>query len=269
MRTNLLRLLFAVSVMLQTHVALGAEVSSAVFTAGAAARDITPEPGLAMAGYSAREGVSAGTRDPLQAKAIVFGDGKQRVALVQIDWIGPPGTELRDEIAREVKTRAGVDCVLVVSTHTHSGPATPRGLSAEKLNALPHVAGMKKGVIEAVVDAAQRAAPARVAVGRGTCRIAHNRRAVRPDGSVHMLWANMERIPTAPVDPEVGVIRIESADGSAVIATVVCFACHPVVFGEDHMNYSAGYVGEMARNVEARQGGLCIFLQGAAGDLNP
>ena len=245
------------------------EASEPSFTVGVAARDVTPEPGLAMAGYSARQGVSTGTRDPLQAKAVVMGDGTHRLALVQLDWIGPPGQKMIDDITRVVKAEAGVEDVFVIGTHTHSGPATAYDASADGSGALPHLVRLKKGLTEAIVEASRNAAAAKIAVGRGTCRIAHNRRAVRPDGSVFMLWANMERVPTSPVDPEVGVIRIEAQAERRVIATLVSFACHPVVFGPDHLHYSADYVGEMARAVEKEQGGMCIFLQGAAGDQNP
>jgi hypothetical protein len=239
------------------------------FVAGVAAREVTPEPGLEMAGYSAREGVSAGVRDPLRAKAVVLGDGSKRVALVQLDWIGPPGLELVEEIKQAVKARSQVDSVLIIATHSHSGPSTPRAATDDVLRSLPHVQRMMTGLIEAIVEASNNAVPAKIAIGRGACHIAHNRRAIRPDGSVHMLWANMDRVPTTPVDPEVGVIRLAAASDDAVIATLVCFACHPVVFGPDHMNYSADFVGEATQAVEGEQGGMCIYLQGAAGDLNP
>ncbi len=80
MRSLWLGLLLVVSALSDVSGSRGAEAAPKSFIAGVAARDVTPKPGLAMAGYSARQGVSAGTRDPLQAKAIVLGDGRQSIA---------------------------------------------------------------------------------------------------------------------------------------------------------------------------------------------
>ena len=49
---------------------------------------------------------------------------------------------------------------------------------------------------------------------------------------------------TFPVDPTVGVIRIDRGDGTP-LAILVNYACHPVVFGPDNLDYSADYPSEM------------------------
>ena len=86
-----------------------------------------------------------------------------------------------------------------------------------------------------------------------------------------MFWRNEMRMSTTfPVDPTVGVIRIDRA-GSTPLAVLVHYACHPVVFGPDNLDYSADYPGEMRRYVEQEMGGgsMAFFLQGAPGDINP
>ncbi len=56
---------------------------------------------------------------------------------------------------------------------------------------------------------------------------------------------------------------------------LVNYACHPVVFGPDNLEYSADYVGVMAKTVENSLGSvadgspLCLFVQGGDGDINP
>ena len=49
------------------------------------------------------------------------------------------------------------------------------------------------------------------------------------------------------------------------------YACHPVVFGSDNLSYSSDFVGVMRDTVEKAfdQKPLCLFLQGADGDINP
>lgn len=55
------------------------------------------------------------------------------------------------------------------------------------------------------------------------------------------------------------------------LAILVNYACHPVVFGSDNLQYSADFPAAMARTVEEAFATepLCFFLQGAPGDINP
>ena len=56
------------------------------------------------------------------------------------------------------------------------------------------------------------------------------------------------------------------------MAVVVNYAAHPVVVGRSHLTeYSADFPGAMCRYVEETLDGrpLVLFLQGAAGDINP
>jgi hypothetical protein len=55
------------------------------------------------------------------------------------------------------------------------------------------------------------------------------------------------------------------------MAILVNFACHPVVFGADNLQYSADYVGTMLDTVMTAfpSKPICLFLQGADGDINP
>jgi hypothetical protein len=111
---------------------------------------------------------------------------------------------------------------------------------------------------------------ARIGTGYGETLIGHNRRQVQLDGTVRMLWRNATKIPTHPVDPTVGVLRVDDASGKPM-AVLVNYSCHPVVFGPDNLRYSADYPGAMAQYVEDQfdKSPICFFLQGAPGDINP
>jgi hypothetical protein len=91
---------------------------------------------------------------------------------------------------------------------------------------------------------------------------------VLPDGAVRMRWANRERKPTEPVDHTLGVVAIDGVDGKP-IATLVNFACHPVVLGPENLEIAADYPGAMMAKIEDSIGGQAMFVQGAAGDINP
>ena len=51
---------------------------------------------------------------------------------------------------------------------------------------------------------------------------------------------------------------------------LVNYACHPSLLGPANLEYSADYPGAMRREIEsAMPGTTALFIQGAAGDINP
>lgn len=232
-------------------------LSAAEFRAGVAKADLDPPTGLPMAGYGVR--YSKGTLDPLEARVLALSDGTRTIALVTLDLCFPFDLPVMDEIRRAV--RGSVDEVVFHASHTHSGPTYSEAPAAAE-HAVPRVAA-------AIEAAAKAMMPARIGNGWGQVYLGFNRRYLRPDGSVEMFWRNETKVSTTfPVDPTVGVIRVDRTDGSP-IAVLVNYACHPVVLGPENLDYSADYPSEMRRFVEQEMGGMAFFLQGAPGDINP
>ena len=239
-----------------------------VFQAAAQQVDITPPAGIAMWGYSARGGVAAGVLDPLYARVLVLDDGASRIALVTLDLgrtFGPASMKL---VRERVKSSATVNTVFFFASHTHSGPVIgdryPEGETpAWETTALDRISA-------AIERAARRLTPARIGTGLGATYIGHNRRFVQPDGTVKMMWRNATKRPTSPVDPAVGVLRVDNARGEP-LAILVNYSCHPVVLGPDNLRYSADFPGALAKVVEKsfETAPVCFFLQGGAGDINP
>ena len=131
-------------------------------------------------------------------------------------------------------------------------------------------------IADSIGEAVSKLKAARIGVGLGQATLGHNRRIVQSDGSVKMLWRNSTGQQSGMIDPTVGVIRVDDANGNPM-AILVNYACHPVIFGPDNLRYSADYPGAMARLVEASFANsansgsqpICFFLQGAPGDINP
>ncbi|NIA14597.1 MAG: hypothetical protein GWP08_11005 [Nitrospiraceae bacterium] len=230
------------------------------FLAGAAVRDITPPPGVPLWGYTTRTGPATGTLDPLFAKCVVFRAGGVTVALTVLDLGRVPAEEVVERI-RERAARAGADYVFMTAVHTHHAPVM-------EFADAPHVQGIERAIGDCIEAAAANLQPAKVGVGRTSIDIAHNRRRILENGTCEMIWRNEARVPTAPVDPEAVIVRITTLD-DAPLAVLVHFACHPVVMDASNYEYSADYVGELCRIVEAEHGGACLFLQGACGNINP
>jgi len=247
--------------------AMGASVQAAGLKAGVAKVEITPPAGEKMWGYFDRQAGAEGTLDPLYARVLVLEAGEKRLALVVLDLgrtFGPAQLARLGETARKT---SGISYVLVQATHTHAGPVIQDEYPG---NAVPawETAALEK-IAKAIEEARLRAVEARLGTGYGVAYIGYNRIRVNPDGKVTMFWTNPTREPTAPVDPTVSVLRVDTADGKP-LAILVNYACHPVVFGPDNLQYSADFPGVMVKNVEEAFGGgpLCFFLQGAPGDIN-
>jgi hypothetical protein len=238
------------------------------FRAAAARVDITPPPGIDLWGYSNRKGPATGTLDPLFARALVLSDGEKSIGLVTLDLGRTFDRASMEAVRARVRKSSGISQVFFCASHTHSGPVIDDLYPEGKLPAWQNSALEKiGGVLE---DAVGHLANATIGTGFGQTAIGHNRRLLNPDGTVKMFWRNATRIPTSPVDPTVGIIRIDAANGNP-IAILVNYACHPVVFGPDNLRYSADFPGAMARTVETAFSGspICFFLQGAPGDINP
>jgi neutral ceramidase len=235
---------------------------SEVFRAGAARANLDPPTGIPMSGYGARKGVAQGVLDPVQARALVIGDGQRTIALVTLDLVFPLDAPDIEKIRAAMRPK-GIDEVIVHSSHTHSGPTY--SASAE---------GLERAITrieEAIAAAASRMEPVRMGSGWGVTYIGFNRRYILPNGDARMFWRNEPRISsTYPVDPTIGVIRLDRMDGSP-LAILVNYACHPVVLGPQNLNYSADYPSEMRNTIEQGLGGdvTAFFLQGAPGDINP
>jgi hypothetical protein len=118
--------------------------------------------------------------------------------------------------------------------------------------------------------------PARISAGRQTFpQLGFNRLIIREDGHARESWfsddqytsENPERIPFGPVDPEVGVIRIDD-EKSQPRVILMNYACHADIVC---FNYavSADYPGVACRKVEEAFGHdvNCLFVQGAGGNI--
>jgi neutral ceramidase len=178
-----------------------------------------------------------------------------------------------EEVCRE---KYGITQLMLCSSHNHSEPQKNGGHSFEKNN--PYTPFYEDQIIKAVGLAVSGLFPARIAAGHRTFpQLGFNRLIVRDDGHARESWfgddhytsENPERIPFGPVDPEVGVIRIEDMQGQPRVI-LMNYGCHADVVC---FNYaiSADYPGVACRKVEEAFDNQvnCLFVQGAAGNVEP
>jgi neutral ceramidase len=233
--------------------------------AGVAKVDITPPLGTRMWGYFNRVKGAEGVLDPLFARVLVLESGGKKLAYVDLDLGRTFGPASLDRL-RQTTKQDGIDYLIVQATHTHAGPVImdvyPSGTPAWETADL--------GKIEqAVHEAQQHTVPVRLGTGYGLAYIGYNRVRVNSSGPVTMIWENPSKAPTSPVDPTIGVLRIDQMDGQP-LAILVNYATHPVTFGPDMLRFSADFPGVMSKVVEQSFDGkpLVFFAQGAPGDIN-
>jgi hypothetical protein len=229
--------------------------------AGAGKADITPPVGTPLAGYGARAGKpSTGVHDPTEARALVIDNGTQKLAFVSVDHLGyDHGMVERVRARASEATRIARDHIFVMSSHTHAG-------GGAYLEIFPILAGRydekirafyEERAAQAVIAASKNLRPALVAFGSGEARGISRFRSSWP--------------PLGPVDPEVGVLRVDDAATGKPLAVLMNFAAHPTVIGAKNFEFSADFVGYARSALERMIGGdvMAIFANGAQGTIAP
>jgi len=216
-------------------------------------------------------------RDPLHAKALVLDDGRTRMALIAMDTTAIGGRRISRGILADVgedflpTLRGRIEkklnipgCnVLVNASHTHP----PGRLLCNDNEQIERT-------FDAVSRAVKNMVPVKVGAGKGhEDRITINRD-LRLKNGRHWTIRHSNPCPPdeevegiGPIDPEIGIIRIDRLDGRP-LAVVYNFACHPL-FGDARGSITANFPGVASRVIEEDldHGAMALFLQGAGGDI--
>jgi len=237
------------------------------FMVGIAEMNYTPEVGLDLVGnYRGDDYASRGIHDSLYARAFVArGVNGVKAAILSVD-ISKFSKETTDFMRGYIASKTGIKkgTLMIVATHTHSGPKSD--LSAPKAKEYLLKAA------DAVVLAHQNMAPSLVYVGRSKeDRISHNRRLKAKDGTTHMTWEGMDPDLVAgswgTKDPEVITFSVNQ-DGKN-IGSVVNFGCHVTTLTGRNWLYSADYPGYMVESIRKIKGEdyLPMFFNGPCGNV--
>ena len=205
--------------------------------------------------------------DPLYVRALVLKNETATAVLITVDAvaiaeIGRIGNDYLPEVRRRLRNELGFapESVLVNASHCHG--VVCRDVAVR--------------TVEAVKRAAQHMVPVRVGAGSGfEDRIMENRRLkLKSEREVDVRHAyslppDEEVAAVGPVDPEIGVLRLDRTDGRT-LAVVFNFACHPIQ-GVPSKGNTADVTGFACRVIENNlaPGTVALFLQGCAGDINP
>jgi hypothetical protein len=225
--------------------------------AGWASADITPPVGTPMAGYGGRKGEkrSTGVRDRLEIEALALSDGKDTVVLIGADMlITPPNIAegVRKAVAAQVPLSG--DNILFNASHTHCS-----------------MGGWMKGIGPYITGGPYEPALPDFLIQRYTEAIVAAYKAMKPaklaSGSFEAAEYIRNRTRDAGVDPVFNYAVIEQEGGKRCY--LLRYSAHPTIFGDDFMEFSAEYPGELRRDVERKTGEEAVYLGGAVGSMGP
>jgi hypothetical protein len=227
-----------------------AATARAEIRVGTGVRVITPDPLLPVSGGAGPTSPAHTKQGELNTRALVLQQGDTTVAIVSVDALGFPSV-LGDR-ARKLIPRIPAENILIGSTHTHSAPdfyAFPLPTGGHTGD-LKYMDGVTKKIAEAVNEAIDHLQPAgiKVATGEVKGQVAYNYYA--PD-----LY-----------DRRANVIQAIAPDGK-VIATLVNYATHPEVLGNEQGILSPDLVGPLYERIEKSGGGMGIFMNSAQGGM--
>jgi len=205
--------------------------------------------------------------DPLYVKALVLKNGMETAVIITVDAvaigeIGYIGNDYLGKVRARLEKdfKIAPDSVVVNASHCHARVC----------------ADVEDKTVEAVKNAVANMVPVTVGVGVGhEDRVSENRRLRLKNGKevdvrhAYSLPPDEEVAEVGPIDPQIGVLRLDRKDGST-LAIVYNFACHPIM-GTPRGDNTADIVGVASKVIEEQmsEGTIALFIQGCAGDINP
>jgi len=209
---------------------------------------------------------SQGIMDPTWAKALFLDDGSTQICFVTLDGIGSDaGLNLMAyQFAYELGFPLSMDNVVFSGSHSHSGPGA---ISSDFLWSIAPATDLlipeareqiAASMAQAMYQAYKNATSAKIQIGSGILiGVTENRRAKI---SPYVLPGS--------IDPNLGLIRVDDLNGNP-IATLWNYAIHGVCYGPSNMLISGDIMGKTCEVVEEQIGGIVLFANADAGDIDP
>jgi hypothetical protein len=214
---------------------------------------------------------ATGVHRPLTATAVVFQSLQScavpRLILVAVDHCLLHAKEM-DSLLEHVASRSNVPREELVITFSHTHSAGLLGLDRSSLpggELIPaYLTRLADAIALIVTEAVARIEPVTISYGIGHSVLGANRDYWDEETQQYVCGFN----PDGEGDSTVIVARItDSSDRT--ISTIVNYACHPTTLAWQNTLISPDYPGATRELVEKAVGGICVFLQGASGDIGP
>ena len=223
---------------------------------GVARHEITPPPGVPLAGYGARRPKeNTGALEPLYTTAITFAAGEMRVTVIGGDYLLP-----LPKLVRAVENATGLnsESLYFTASHTHSGPGGyDDGLiSRTNLGAFhrEYFQRLVHTMAETIRESRRRLQPARLRYSR-----------LHLEGQAAGLFNY--RLPQPRFRPIIHLLEA-FRDGQR-LAFLLTTDLHPTVLGKHNRLASGDFPSLLIQRLERRQGGIGLYAAGAVGGSVP
>jgi hypothetical protein len=207
----------------------------------------------------------------VKVRSIAISNGKDTVVWQSLDMVGffsryrpdlcTPGCgmlDIREAIASATFDKVPMDNIAVNATHTHGG-ADGYG----PWGGIPnwYRAQIRDQAIKSAYDALRGLTPATIAVGSVEARPFNNERrdTYYSAADYGAVWLQARQLPA----------RRSSAADEPVVATLVNFAAHPTVIGDENTLMHSDWIGTAGKELGAALGGAGVVVQGALGNVSP
>jgi hypothetical protein len=254
------------------------------FQAGFAQVDISPPVGWRMSGYF-YERFSTSNHDPLQAKVMVWRQGRVKAALVFCDLIGI-SQEVSSQVRQHASQRTGIalENIMVAATHSHTGPlyfgvlrdhfheqaVAENGKDSKEW--IDYTEILIRRLVDGIARADRSLEDVDISVAIPTQgKLSFNRRFHMKDGTVRFNPGKMNPsiVRTAgPIDPTLPVLAFSKRKENQVLGLFMAFALHLDTVGGTA--FSADYPFYLERFLRGYFGQqmISIFGAGPCGDIN-
>ncbi|RBP41370.1 hypothetical protein DES53_107201 [Roseimicrobium gellanilyticum] len=279
-------------VLLATCILMPSAIYAAgTLRAGAYAQDISPTKFPSAVNGSMKGGFAQAITDPMHARCVAIHDGAVEIILCVVDACMIP-QDICDKAKEIASKRTGVPAgqIMISATHTHSAAALGPAFQSDP--DMDYVATVPALIAEGLIKAHENLEPAEIAWGFGSdpsqvfnrrWRVKEQEQYENPFSvTTDRAWMNpgaqnpKVSVPAGPVDPDVGILAVRSAEDKRPLALLANYSLH-YVGGNPAISadYFAAFAHEMAGRLKAtdtRYQGKPAFVgimsNGTSGDIN-
>ncbi|HEX7976263.1 MAG TPA: hypothetical protein VF498_17770 [Anaerolineales bacterium] len=227
--------------------------------------------GTPLSGFISREGQPSNRIDsPLFVRALALRQQGELYLLLSYELLGlsaGPEAQVLDSLEAGLVPGFSRERCSLTAVHSHSGPPTGL-LGGEPAPDPAYLERLAAQSVAAALQAVGALRPARLyAAELRLPGLTYNRRALLPDGRVSIAPVpDLPVVRRGPLDDRLTVLVWRDLEGRG-LAGLIHYACHGVAVLSQAIG--SDIPGQLTACIGEQIGAPCLFLQSAAGDVNP